>query len=62
MSSSLALSLVQAAVNSGPGAPSPYLIGAIALVILMTLLLVTVAFRNSRMRNRNLPHDPRHDH
>ncbi len=63
MSSSLALSLVQAAAETAEsGGVSPYVIGAIALALLMTLLAVTLAFRNVRTRNRNLPHDARHDH
>lgn len=47
--SQTALMLATAAETSGP---SPYIVGAIALAILVTLLLVTVAYRSVGQRHR----------
>lgn len=53
VASSLALHLVSAAAETHEAAgPSPYLIGIIAFVVLMTLLLVVVAFRSVGQRQR----------
>lgn len=52
MAAASSLVVLASAAEAEAAGPSPYIIGAVALAILLTLLLVTLAFRNVGSRNR----------